>query len=182
MPSNEPAGDTGRGLPEQWTIEPMAERHDRAGFSCGKPPLDLFLQQYAGQYVRKGIARVYVACYPLSPVVAGYYTLSSGQLDLKCMPEAAKKRLPKHPLPVILLGRLAVAQSHQKRGLGEGLLMDALQRAVDASEDVAAHAVEVTAIDADAVGFYVKYGFAPLVDDPLHLYLPLTKAREALDG
>jgi GNAT superfamily N-acetyltransferase len=182
MPSEEPASDTAGGPPEDRTIEPLSDRHDRAGFSCGKPPLDLFLQQYAGQYVRKGIAKVYVACYPPSPAVAGYYTLSAGQIDLKCLSESARKRLPRHPVPVILLGRLAVAQSHQKRGLGEGLLMDALQRAVDASEDVAAHAIEVTAIDADAVGFYVKYGFAPLVDDPLHLYLPLTKARQALDG
>jgi predicted GNAT family N-acyltransferase len=83
-------------------------------------------------------------------------------------------------VPVVLLGRLAVDQSAQGNKLGEGLLLDALQRAVDSSAGLGVHAVEAHALDAGAGRFYAKYGFVPLLDDPLHLYFPITTIEETL--
>jgi GNAT superfamily N-acetyltransferase len=83
-------------------------------------------------------------------------------------------------VPVVLLARLAVDASAQGKGLGEGLLLDALQRALDLSAGLGVHAVEVDALDESAAAFYRKYGFTPLLDDPLHLYLPLTTVEQVL--
>src|SRR5947207_7435018 len=105
--------------------------------------------------------------------MAGYYTLAAGSFDLGCLPEAARKKLPRHPLPTIHLGRLAVDQQFHGKRLGETLLFHALQTALDLSEKLGAHAVDVWAIDDEAAVFYQKYGFIPLLDDPLHLYLPM---------
>ena len=88
--------------------------------------------------------------------------------------------MPKHPVPVVLLARLAVDQSVQGKGLGEGLFLDALQWTLDLSAGLGVHAVEVDALNDTATRFYRKYGFTPLVDDPLHLYLPIATVEDAL--
>jgi predicted N-acetyltransferase YhbS len=96
------------------------------------------------------------------------------------LPTEASRKLPKHPIPVILLARLAVDQSARDQRLGEGLLLDALRRSLDLSGSLGAYAVEVHARDDSAVAFYVKYRFAPLLDSPKHLYLPLATIEKAL--
>ncbi len=156
-----------------WTIERLTDVHDRSGFSCGKPPLDDFLKKFAGQYDRRDFARTYVAVVPPAPAVQGYYTLSAGALDLSVLPEAVRKKVPRHPVPIACLGRLAVTQTARGQKLGTMLLLDALRRCSLSAAEVALYAVEVTAIDEEAKGFYLKYGFTPLLDDPLHLYLSL---------
>jgi GNAT superfamily N-acetyltransferase len=113
--------------------------------------------------------------------VRGYYTLSAGALSLDALPESARKKLPRHPIPVAHLGRLAADQSARGMRLGEFLLLDALRRASGSADELGVHAVEVYAIDDDAWRFYLKYGFTPLVDDPLHLYLPMKTIRD-MDG
>jgi predicted GNAT family N-acyltransferase len=109
-----------------WTIEKLADRHDRGTFSCGKTSLDEFLQKYATQYQRRDLARTYVAVLPPDAKVLGYYTLSSGAVDLGALPDDARKKLPRHPVPVGLLGRLAVDLTARGQRLGETLLLDAL--------------------------------------------------------
>ena len=161
-----------------WVIERLTDAHDRSSFSCGKPPLDEFLKKLAGQYDRRDFARTYVAVVPPAPAVQGYYTLSGGALDLSELPEAVRKKLPRHPVPVACLGRLAVTQAAQGQNLGKALLLDALRRCSQASAEVALHAVEVEAIDEDAKRFYLKYGFLPLADDPLHLYLSMKAIQQ----
>jgi GNAT superfamily N-acetyltransferase len=89
------------------------------------------------------------------------------------LPEDTSRKLPKHPVPVVLLARLAVDQCAQGKGLGEQLLLDAFQRSLDLSISLGVHAVEVVAINDAAAAFYSKYGFVPLLDEPLHLYLPI---------
>jgi GNAT superfamily N-acetyltransferase len=103
--------------------------------------------------------------------VIAYHCISSGAVSFEEMPE---KRLPRYPIPVVHLGRLAVDLHHQGKGLGEFLLMDALKRAQMVSEQIGVYAVEVRAIDEGARRFYVKYGFTELKDDKLHLYLPMS--------
>jgi GNAT superfamily N-acetyltransferase len=159
-------------------IELLSSQHDRSGFSCGQPTLDQFLQQLAGQHAKRDFSRAYVAILPPASRVLGYYSLSAGSFDLSALPEAQRQKLPRHPVPVAHLGRLAVDQSVQGQGLGAFLLLDALARCERLADQLGLHAVEVQAIDDRARNFYLKYGFEPLLDDVHHLYLPMTAIRK----
>src|SRR5207249_1983008 len=114
--------------PTAWQIERLRPAHDRGSFSCGKPSLDEFIHRLATQYERRDIARTYVAVAPRQHLVLGYYTLSSGSVAFASIPDEVSKKIPRHPLPVALLGRLAVDQSVQGQRLGATLLLDALKR------------------------------------------------------
>jgi predicted GNAT family N-acyltransferase len=106
--------------------------------------------------------------------VLGYYTLSAFGVDIGTWPAAIARKLPKYRLlPTTLLGRLAVDRSHRGKGVGEHLLMNGLQRALDASREVASMAVVVDAKDDDASSFYRRYGFIPFVDQERRLFLPM---------
>ena len=155
-------------------IVPLSDHHDRSGFDCGEPPLNTYVHRYAGQHDRKGFGRTYVAIHEASLIVKGYYTISSGSVSFDTVPE----NLPHHPIPIVLLGRLAVDQSTQGRGLGAMLLIDALRRAQVVADQLGIYAVAVEAINDRAQHFYLKYGFKPLRDDRLHLYLPLKIIRK----
>jgi GNAT superfamily N-acetyltransferase len=162
-----------------WPIERLARSHDRSSFECGQPPLDDFLRKLVSQYEKRNLGRTYVALEPGGSRVVGYYTLASGYVAFRNLPADAAKKLPRHPVPVALLARLAVDQSAQGRGLGAALLMDALGRCLELSEKLALHAIEVDAIDQRAAAFYAKYGFVPLLNRPLHLYLPIATVEQA---
>lgn len=157
----------------EWQIERLKNTHERGEFSCGNPPLDDFLRLRVSQYEKRRLGRTYVAVFPGETNVAGYYTLSAGAIPFANLPSDAAKRLPKHPVPVILLARLAVDQKARGQGLGKALLQDALRHCLEISEQLGLYAVEVLAIDAEAKGFYSKYGFVPLADNDLHLFLPI---------
>lgn len=163
-----------------WVVEPFGQHHERAAFACGKPPLDDFLRARVSQYEKRRLGKTFVAVPTGEKRVIGYYTLAAGAVAFERLPADAARKLPRHPVPVVLLARLAVDQSAQGIRLGEGLLLDALQRAVDLSAGLGVYAVEVDAIDDGAAAFYRKYGFDPLLDDPLHLYLPISTAEAVL--
>lgn len=163
-----------------WIIEPFGSSHDRSAFTCGKPSLDDFLHTRVGQYEKRHLGKTFVAVPEGEKRVLGYYTLAAGAVTFEHLPTGAARKLPKHPVPVILLARLAVDQSAQGQRLGEGLLLDALHRALDVSGNLGTHAVEVDALDESAVAFYVRYGFVPLLDNPKHLYLPLSTIEKIL--
>src|SRR5207302_11180645 len=97
-----------------------------------------------------------------------------GAIPFQNLPPSIAKKLPKHPVPVALLGRLAVDRAAQGRGLGEQLLIDALRRCLELSDRLGVFAVEVMAIDAEAKRFYLKSGFVPLLESDLHLFLTVT--------
>jgi GNAT superfamily N-acetyltransferase len=163
-----------------WIIEPFGKSHDRSAFTCGKPALDEFLRTRVSQYEKRRLGKTFVAVLQGEQRVRGYYTLAAGAVAFEHLPTVASTKLPKHPIPVILLARLAVDLSVQGQGLGEKLLLDALQRSLDLSDKLGAHAVEVDALDDSAISFYVKYGFSPLLDNPRHLYLPLATIDRVL--
>lgn len=163
-----------------WVIEPLDRDHQRTGFSCGRPSLDDFLHARVSQYEKRRIGKTFVAVPAGEKQVIGYYTLAAGSVVFEHLPTDASRKLPRHPVPVVLLARLAVDRSVQGKGLGEGLLIDALQRSLDLSERMGIHAVEVHALDDIAATFYLKYGFVPLVDDLRHLYLPMATVAERL--
>jgi GNAT superfamily N-acetyltransferase len=163
---------------DDWSVERLDQSHEREGFCCGKGPLDHFLHALVGQYEKRKLGRTYVAVRPGERRVWGYYTLASGAVLFQAMPATAAKKLPRHPVPVALLARLAVDQAVRGRGLGKLLLVDALKRCRDLSEQLGIHAIEVDAIDAGAQEFYAKFGFIPLQDDELHLYLPMATIEQ----
>lgn len=163
-----------------WRIEPLNRSHDRANFSCGKPSLDDFLLRLVRQYEKRDIGRTFVAVHPGDTKVCGYYTLASNGIAFQNMPETTAKKLPKHPVPVVILARLAVDRNAQGKGLGVTLLLDALRRTLRLADQLGIHAVEVDAIDQQAKEFYEKHGFVRLPDDDLHLYLPIATIRDAL--
>jgi GNAT superfamily N-acetyltransferase len=163
-----------------WIIEPFSKAHDRTAFTCGKPSLDDFIRTRVSQYEKRRLGKTFVAVPQGDKRVIGYYTLAAGAVTFERLPTQASRKLPKHPIPVILLARLAVDQSSRGKRLGEGLLLDALQRSLDLSDRLGAYAVEVDALDDSAAAFYVKYGFAPLLDNPKHLYLPLAAVEKSL--
>ncbi|HWG41448.1 MAG TPA: GNAT family N-acetyltransferase [Gemmataceae bacterium] len=165
-----------------WTIERLNSHHEREAFCCGNASLDVFLKTLAGQYEKRRLGQTFVAVRAGENAVCGYYTSAAGSLDLNALPEKQKKRLPKHPLPAVHLGRLAVNQCHQGRRLGETLLFHFLHTALDAAKSMGVYAVDVLATDDKARGFYLQYGFLPLQDIPLHLYLPMRTIEQMFDA
>ena len=157
-------------------IERPSPHHDRRDFNCGVQELNLYLQRYSGQHERKGIGRTYVATKRGESRVLGYYTISSSAVAFDVVPE----NLPRHPVPVALIGRLAVDNIARRQRLGETLLVHALRSAQRAAKIVGIYAVVVDAFDESAKKFYLKYGFNELIDDRLHLYFPM-KAIEKLN-
>jgi GNAT superfamily N-acetyltransferase len=163
----------------EWLIEPLRAAHQRSEFSCGKPSLDSFLRTVVSQYEKRRLGRTYVAIEPDQVRVAGYYTLAAGSFDVSCLPVAVRKKLPKHPIPTVHVGRLAVDMAFRGKRLGETLLFHALRTALELSDKLGAFAVDAWTLDDEARAFYLKYGFLPLEDDPLHLFLPM-KTVEAM--
>jgi GNAT superfamily N-acetyltransferase len=110
--------------------------------------------------------------------VLGYYTLAASSVEFAHLPTTLSKKLPKHPTPTILLGRLAVDQSAHGKGLGGQLLMDATYRAMKVADELGVFGVHTHAIDDDAKAFYTKFGFVPLLDDERHMFLPMVTIRK----
>ena len=163
-------------------IAPLGRQHDRKSFDCGENSLNQYLHRYANQDIRRRVNRVFVASPPDAPrQVIGYYSLSAGNLDATALPESFRRRLPKYPVPVVLLGRLAVAESRQRTGLGSILLADALQRIAQASQVMAVYAVVVDALNDQAAEFYQQFGFVHLPSQPLKLFLPMESISTLVD-
>jgi len=164
-----------------WVIVPLAKSHLRDAFDSGEPALDGFLRRSARQDQDRDFSRTFVAVRPGDRRVLGFFTLSAGRVAAESVPEEDRKRLPRYPVPVVHLGRLAVDRSARGQGLGEALLVRALETALRVSGEIGAHAVEVRAKGEAARALCVKYGFRALVDDPLHLYLSMKAIRAALE-
>ena len=136
---------------------------DTALFRCGQPPLDEYIRRYASQDIRRNVARVFVATPEHKPrCLAGVFTLSAGSVNCADLPEALSKKLPRYPIPVALIGRLAVAADFQGKGLGSILLADACQKVARASATLAVAGIIVDAKNDAAATFYRHFGFLNL--------------------
>jgi predicted GNAT family N-acyltransferase len=160
-----------KSLATNYRVEALDAHHDRASFCCGVSELDAYLQQRAGQDLKRRLAAVFVLT-PNGETISGYYTLSAHSIMGADLPPGLAKQLPRFPLPVTLLGRMAVAQALHGSGMGEYLLLDALNRALMGSRQVASWAVVVDA-KAGARSFYLKHDFIPLPASPDRLFLPM---------
>ena len=154
--------------------------HRRDEFNCGVPSLNEFLQRYASQNDRAGISRTYVATEAGSMAVCGYTTIRVGHAECADVPEQDREHLPRYPIPVVHIARLAVDAGAGGRGLGEHLLLFALGKALAVADELGVWGVEVAAKDPGAREFYARYGFQALLDDELHLYISLKTVRKSI--
>ena len=155
-------------------IEPLGRNHDRLSFNCGVRPLNSYLQKQANQDIKRRISRVFVATMQDNPnSIVGYYTLSTLSIELTHLPETAARKLPKHPIPAALLGRLAINKINQGCGVGRMLLVDSIKRCLAISDQIAIYAMVVDAISPDAHAFYQQFGFTTLNSNEKRLFIPL---------
>lgn len=146
---------------------------DTASFHCGQPPLDDYIRRYAGQDVQRNVARVFLAALDHEPRrLAGFFSLSAGSTRCSDVPEGLAKKLSRYPVPVALMGRLAVASDFQGKGLGSILLADACKKVAHARAILAVAGIVVDAKDATAIRFYQHFGFQLLPGQPGRLLLP----------
>ena len=165
-------------MPDNFKIEPLGKKHDRAAFFCGKDSLDQYLKKQAGQSAGKNLAAVLVLT-PDGKRIAGYYTLSSYAVKLDEIPEDIAKKLTRmQEIPATLLGRLARSVEFRGQGIGETLLVDALKKAFQNSTHVASWAVIVDAKDEEAAEFYKRYGFISFPSRPNRLFLPMASIQK----
>jgi GNAT superfamily N-acetyltransferase len=153
----------------------LAAAHKVALFDCGRPALNTFLARHALPNQAMGGAQTYVALAD-DDVVVGFYSLAVGEVAHADSPERLAKGLARHPVPVMMLARLATATAWQGQGLGAGLLKDALRRTLNAADIAGIRAVVVHAKDDAARAFYAHFGFQSWPDRPLQLYLLLKDA------
>ena len=157
----------------------LEKSHVTDDFDCGVPALNTYLKHFAYLNNQNSSARTYVAL--TDNRVVGYYTLTPGSVAREETPQRVGKGLARHPIPVIILARLAVDKTQQGTGLGKGLLQDALLRIIHAVDMIGGRAVLVHAKDDRARSFYENFGFEPSPVDPFHLYLLLKDIKKTLD-
>jgi GNAT superfamily N-acetyltransferase len=155
---------------------PLTKDHYTDDFNSGSPELDEWLKKFGWINHCSGNARVFVTA--KSNRVFGYYALTTAGVEREDAPEKIQKGGVPPQIPCILLARLAVDESEKNRGVGKGLLVDAIRRAINVSEDVGVRAFLIHAKDEDARAFYEHQGeFVQSPTDPLHLFLHLKHAR-----
>jgi GNAT superfamily N-acetyltransferase len=160
-------------------VELIADFHDPSAFDCGgHESLNDWLKRFALANQKNESARTYVV--HRNQAVAGYYSISTGSVSVEEAPARISKGLARHPIPVILLARLAVDQKEKGTGLGKALLKDALLRITQAADIVGARAVLVHAIDEPAKQFYLHFGFEPSPIHELQLMLLMKDLRKML--
>lgn len=150
-------------------IEKPRADHEVAGFDCGREELDRFLARFALMNPQAGSSQTYVA--RAGDAVVGFYSLAVGEVAYDSAPARLRKGLARHPVPLMVLTRLAVARAWQGRGLGAGLLKDAMRRTLQAADIAGIRALAVHAKDEAARAFYEHFDFVPSPTDPLHLFV-----------
>lgn len=159
-------------------IEKLTRAHAVERFDCGKEALNRFLVRYALQSQQAGASQTYVGL--AGDDLVGYYTLTFGSVEHADAPVRLGKGLARHPIPLMVLARLAVSSDWQGRGIGSALLKDAVLRTLQAAEIAGLRALEVHAKDDEARAFYERYGFVSSPTDPYHLLVLLKDVRKSL--
>jgi len=159
--------------------EKLREDHDLSRFQCGEPALDDWLRRRAVQNEFSGASRTYVVC--TGPRVVAYYALAVGAVAHAGAPGRVRRNMP-DPVPVMIIGRLAVDQEFHGHGFGQGLLRDAVLRTVQAADIAGIRAILVHAISSDAQRFYERHGFLRSPVDPMMLMITLADVAGELSG
>ncbi len=148
--------------------------HSTAAFDCGVSVLNDWLQKRALKNQRSGASRTFVICE--GRVVIGYYALASGSVEREGAPKSIARNMPE-PIPVIVLGRLAIDAQSQGQHLGRALLQDVLLRTLTISQQVGVRALLVHAISSEAKRFYLSYGFRESPIDEMKLLLSIDQLK-----
>jgi GNAT superfamily N-acetyltransferase len=159
-------------------VEKLRRDHPVENFDCGREDLNRYLVRYAWQNQQAGAAQTYVGI--VGKVIVGYHTLAVGHVTLEDAPQRLTKGLAKHPVPVMLLARLATDRRWQGQGVGKALLRDAMHRTLQAAEIAGIRALAVHAKDEDARRFYEHFDFIPSPTDPMHLFVLLKDVRRII--
>jgi GNAT superfamily N-acetyltransferase len=158
-------------------IEKLRREHAVDAFACGQPELDRFLARHALQAQQSNSSQTYLALDGSD--VVGFYTLVVGQVEHVDAPRRVAKGMPRHPIPVIVLARLAIHTGVQGKGLGSGLLLDAMNRTLQVADLAGVRALLVHAKDDRAAEFYRHFGLEPSPTDPHHLFRIIKDIRLA---
>jgi GNAT superfamily N-acetyltransferase len=154
----------------------LRAEHSIVSFDSGEPSLDEWLKKRALENSQWGASKTYVVCPYQSSVVIGYYSLSMGQILNQDVPGSMRRNMPSY-IPAVILGRFAIDQKWQGKGLGQGLLKDAILRCLKAAHIISARLLIVHAISKDAEEFYIHHGFTALASEKRTLALDLIKIK-----
>jgi GNAT superfamily N-acetyltransferase len=161
-------------------IEKLRRDHPIGNFDCGQQALNEWLRKHALQNLGAGAAQTYVGL--AGEVVIGFYSLAVGQIEFSDAPERLQKGVARHPVPVMLLARLAVDKNWQRKGVGRALLRDAVLRTVQAADIAGIRALAVHAKDEEARRYYEQFDFVASPADPLHLLVLLKDIRRRVSN
>ena len=159
-------------------VEKLRPEHDTGPFDCGKEELNRFLKRFALANQRANSAQTYVTT--RDAVVIGYYSLAVGAAEHRFVPPRVAKGLARHPIPVMVLARLAVDRSEHGQGIGNALLKDALIRTAQAADIAGIRALFVVAKDDAARTFHEHFNFDPSPTDPYHLFLVMKELKKLI--
>lgn len=160
-------------------VRKLAATDQIDAFDCGQAALNQFLQRYALVNQKANSAQTYVCCQ--GDMVVGFYSLAVGSVDPESAPSRVMKGLTRYPVPVLILARLAVDKEHQRTGLGQALLKDALLRTAQAADIAGVRCLLVQAKDDAARRCYASWEFEPSPTDPYHLFLMLKDLKSLLN-
>ncbi len=159
-------------------VRKLAATDQVDAFDCGQAALNQFLQRYALVNQKANSAQTYVCCQ--GDVVVGFYSLVVGSVDPQATPSRVMKGLARHPVPVMILARLAIDKEHQRKSLGQAMLKDALLRTAQAADIAGIRCLLVHAKDDVARRWYQTWEFEPSPTDPYHLFLMLKDLKNLL--
>lgn len=159
-------------------VEKLRRDHAVEGFDCGREELNQYLQRYAWQNQQAGASQTYVGV--VGEAIVGFHTLAAGQVTYDDAPERLTKGLARHPVPIMLLARLAIDRRWQNQGIGKALLRDAMQRTLQAADIAGIRALAVHAKDEGAKHVYQHFDFVPSPSDPMHLFVLLKDLRRII--
>lgn len=174
---------------QPYITTPIEPDDATSGFSCGTRALDDYFARHAVANDRAGVGRAYVlrrtdSDAATQPSVLGFYTLSMASAESAQISDALQQRLPKYPMPVALIGRLAIDSRAQGQRFGELLLLDAVRRVVDAAAMLGCIGIIVDAKDEGAERFYAKYDFVTVGAEtwPHRMFLSIAIARSVFEN
>lgn len=163
-----------------WVLETISKKHHRSSFDCGEPDLNNYLKRFARQNAQNNISQTFVVVsYKNDKKILGFYSFNVGSIEFNSLPPDIYKRLPKYPIPIARLSRLAVDKTAQGKGLGEWLVMDAFKRCANLSKKIGIFGLVVDAKHERAKKFYLQYGFHELTSQSFTLFIS-TKTISAI--
>lgn len=169
-------------MPRFLDPQPLGNEHRINGFDCGVGSLDIWLVKHARAAAGAGSARTYVVMDAEQDRVVGYHALSLASIEHADATGRARKGMPRHPIPAMLLARLAVDKTVQGKGIGAFLLRDAMSRALSVAEQAGMRLLLVHALNDEARAFYEHFGFEPSPSEAMNLQLLVKDIRLALDS